>query len=213
MYTGLIEEIGTISQTNFTDGSLYLNIDCHKVLDGLKIGDSVAVNGACQTVIEITEKSFRVFASSETLSLTTFCDFKAGQKVNLERTMRLSDRLDGHLVSGHVDGTAVIKYIKTVGETTEFTFETSSALAKQIVKKGSVTVDGISLTVADIQGCEFKIAVIPHTLKNTILQYLKIGGRVNLETDMIAKYIEKYLLSNDNNSNIDTNFLERNGFL
>ena len=121
--------------------------------------------------------------------------------------MRLSDRLDGHLVSGHVDGLAIVKNISKIGETTEFTFETAGAISKQIV----------SLTVADISNNIFKIAIIPHTLSETNLKYLKTGDSVNIETDMIAKYIEKYLLSNDNNSNtdsrIDINLLERNGFI
>lgn len=213
MYTGLIEEIGTITELKKTDGSLYLKVGCHKVLDGLKIGDSLAINGACQTVLEFTNKDFKVFASSETLKITTFIDFKTGQKVNIERTMRLSDRLDGHLVSGHVDGLAEVKSIKQNGETTIFEFETSSDLSRQIVKKGSVTIDGISLTVFETIGNLFKIAVIPHTLRSTTLVDLKQGSKVNLETDMIGKYIEKYLLSNDNKEKIDTNFLERNGFL
>lgn len=217
MYTGLIEEIGTISNIQKSDNSVYLTIDCAKVLDGIKIGDSISINGACQTVTEFNGKSFKVFASSETLSVTTFKSFKTGQKVNLERTMRLCDRLDGHLVSGHVDGIADVKEIKKIGETTEFYFETSKEHARQIVKKGSVTIDGISLTVAEIKDNCFKIAVIPHTIKSTNLQYLKLKDRVNLETDMIAKYIEKYLLSNDNSNNtdarIDMNLLERNGFL
>lgn len=217
MFTGLIEEIGNIQEIKASDNSLYINIGCSKVLDGLKIGDSVAVNGACQTVISMDAKSFTVFASSETLNVTTFKNFKRADKVNLERTMRLSDRLDGHLVSGHVDGLAIVKNISKIGETTEFTFETAGAISKQIVKKGSVAIDGVSLTVADISNSIFKIAIIPHTLSETNLKYLKTGDRVNIETDMIAKYIEKYLLSNDNNSNtdsrIDINLLERNGFI
>lgn len=213
MYTGLIEEIGTITELKKTGDSLYLKVGCHKVLDGLKIGDSLAINGACQTVIEFTNTDFKVFSSSETLKITTFKDFKTGQKVNIERTMRLSDRLDGHLVSGHVDGVAKVKSIKQNGETTIFEFETSSELSRQIVKKGSVTIDGISLTVFETIGNLFKIAIIPHTLKSTTLVDLKQGANVNLETDMIGKYIEKYLSSNNNKEKIDANFLERNGFL
>ena len=118
MFTGLIEEIGNIQEIKASDNSLYINIGCSKVLDGLKIGDSVAVNGACQTVISMDAKGFTVFVSSETLNVTTFKNFKRADKVNLERTMRLSDRLDGHLVSGHVDGLAIVKNISKIGETT-----------------------------------------------------------------------------------------------
>ncbi len=213
MYTGLIEETGRISEIKTDGNSMYLTVDCEKVLDGMKIGDSIAINGACQTVIELSQKSFKVFASFETLKITTFKDFKTSTEVNLERTMRLSDRLDGHIVSGHVDGTAKVVSIKKINEAHEFTFEVEPELSKQIVKKGSVTIDGISLTVTEIKVNVFNIAVIPHTYLSTTLKNLKIGDRVNIETDMIAKYIEKYLLSNDNNSKIDTNFLERNGFL
>lgn len=213
MYTGLIEETGRISDIKTSGGSMYLTVECQKVLDGMKIGDSIAINGACQTVIEFSKNSFKVFASFETLNITTFKDFKTSTEVNLERTMRLSDRLDGHLVSGHVDGTAKVLSFKKVEEAYKFTFEIDSELSKQIVKKGSITIDGISLTVAEISGNIFSIAIIPHTFQTTTLRNLKIGDKVNIETDTIAKYIEKYLLSNDNSSKIDTNFLERNGFL
>lgn len=217
MYTGLIEEIGEIKEVKKSESSLYFRVAAKKVIEGLKIGDSVAINGACQTVIEMTDRDFIVFASSETLSITTFDTYKTGTKVNLERTMRLSDRLDGHLVSGHVDGTAVLMKSERKGEGHELTFSADTRFFSQIVKKGSITVDGISLTVADIEGDTFKIAVIPHTFNSTTLKHLKIGGKVNIETDMIAKYVEKYLSSNHNNRNkdshVDMSLLERNGFL
>lgn len=213
MFTGLIEEIGIISNIKKQNSSLLLTVKCSKILDGLKIGDSVGINGACQTVTEVNSSEFSVFASYETLAVTNFRNLKVGDEVNLERTLRLSDRLDGHIVSGHIDGTATVVAIENIGETAKFSFETTYELAKQIVKKGSVSIDGISLTVADINKNVFSVAVIPHTLKSTTLHNLKIGNSVNLETDMIAKYIEKYLLPNDNNSNIDADFLERNGFI
>lgn len=213
MYTGLIEEIGTITEIKKSDNSLKIKVNCHKILDGLKIGDSVGINGACQTVIALLNEGFEVFASSETIKVTTFKDFKTDDSVNLERTMRLSDRLDGHLVSGHVDGVAKVLSIQKSGDTTVFEFETSAELSRQIVKKGSITIDGVSLTVAEIVGNIFKIAIIPYTIQETTLKTLKIADKVNIETDMIAKYIEKYLLPNDNSSRIDTNLLERNGFL
>ena len=216
MFTGLVEETGKIASLKKADSSLYITVQCSKVLDGLKIGDSIAINGACQTVIEFTQDSFTVFASCETLSVTTFSSFKEGRIVNLERTLRLCDRLDGHLVSGHVDGTAIITKIVKSGDTTEFTLDVPSELVSQMVKKGSVTVDGISLTIAAINNKDITIAVIPHTLKSTNLAYLKVNDRVNIETDMIGKYVEKYLLSNDNinkTSNISIDLLERNGFV
>lgn len=217
MFTGLIEETGIVKGIDKTPEAFYLNVECRKVLDGLKTGDSISVNGACQTVIEHTQKSFKVFASSETLKITTFSDFAIGQCVNLERTLRLCDRLDGHIVSGHIDGIAHVKNIEKNGNTIILAIETSEDLSKQIVKKGSVAIDGISLTVAEIDGNTFKTAVIPHTFENTNLKYLNVSDKVNIETDILSKYVEKYLLSNNNVNNkvstIDLNLLERNGFL
>lgn len=217
MFTGLIEETGIVKGIDKTPEAFYLSVECRKVLDGLKTGDSISVNGACQTVIEHTQKSFKVFASSETLKITTFSDFVIGQCVNLERTLCLCDRLDGHIVSGHIDGIAHVKNIEKNGNTIILAIETSEDLSKQIVKKGSIAIDGISLTVAEIDGNTFKTAVIPHTFENTNLKYLNVSDKVNIETDILSKYVEKYLLSNDNVNNkastIDLNLLERNGFL
>ena len=216
MFTGLVQEIGKIIKIDKELNALYLTVECKKVLYELKIGDSVAIDGACQTVTEIFSNAFKVYASPETLAVTTFNQYKIGDIVNLERTLRLCDRLDGHIVSGHIDGIATVTDIKKDSETTIFTFYVNNDFAHQIVKKGSVTINGVSLTVADILDNNFKIAVIPHTLNNTNLKYLKVKDNVNLETDVIAKYVEKYLLSNDNNSKattIDMNLLERNGFL
>lgn len=213
MFTGLIQEVGTVEIIKKSSASIILTVKADKVLNEVRIGDSIAINGACQTVIELNDSTFSVFVSAETLSVTTFSKFKVGSVVNLERTLRLSDRLDGHMVSGHVDGIAKLCAKNKVGDAYEFIFEAENRLCKQIVKKGSVTIDGISLTVADITDKLFKIAVIPHTYENTNLCTLTIGDNVNIETDIIAKYVEKYLSSNDNRSNIDMNFLERNGFL
>lgn len=213
MFTGLIQEVGTVEIIKKSNASIILTVKADKVLNEVRIGDSIAINGACQTVIELNDSTFSVFVSAETLSVTTFSKFKVGSVVNLERTLRLSDRLDGHMVSGHVDGIAKLCAKNKVGDAYEFIFEAENRLCKQIVKKGSVTIDGISLTVADITDKLFKIAVIPHTYENTNLCTLTIGDNVNIETDIIAKYVEKYLSSNDNRSNIDMNFLERNGFL
>lgn len=217
MFTGLIEEIGKITKSDKGNNSLYLTVECTKILDGLKIGDSVAINGACQTVTDIYTNGFKIFASSETLAVTTFKSFSYGTYVNLERTLRLCDRLDGHIVSGHVDGTALVSNITRNGGTVIFTFTAQHNLLRQIVHKGSVTIDGISLTVSDIDSASFKVAVIPHTYNNTTLKYLKTNDTVNLETDIISKYVEKYLSSNDNNNKdaktIDINLLERNGFI
>ena len=217
MFTGLIEDTGKVINASFSDGALYLEIESAKLVQQIKIGDSVAINGACQTVTDKTHSTFKVFASAQTLSVTTFNDINKGYFVNLERAMRLSDRLDGHIVTGHVDGTAVVEEISKTGDSILFTFTTQDTLCKQIVKKGSVAIDGISLTVFDTNKNTFKIAVIPHTFDNTCIKFYKKGTRVNLETDILAKYVEKYLLSNDNikdnSSAINMNLLEKNGFI
>lgn len=214
MFTGLIEEIGTIEKISSIGNDIEFTIACNKILTGLKIGDSVAINGACQTVIEYTNSSFTVFATSETLKITNFSKLKLGDKVNLEKALRLSDGLDGHIVTGHIDGIAQISSIVSDSNTHFLTIELPENLIKQVVKKGSITIDGISLTIADANSSSIKLAIIPHTYDNTNLKYKKINDTVNIETDIIAKYIEKYLYSNNNNtSNISMDLLERNGFL
>lgn len=214
MFTGLIQEIGTIIELSQSNANMYITIACDKVLDGINIGDSIAINGACQTVIEFNNNSFKVFASTETMKVTTFSKFKINDKVNLERTLRLCDRLDGHIVTGHVDGIAKINNINKTSETTILSLELPSEIVKQVVHKGSITIDGISLTIASINNNTVEIAVIPHTLTSTNLFYKNNGDYVNIETDILAKYIEKYLSSNNNiNSNITMDLLERNGFI
>lgn len=215
MFTGIIEETGTITVVKKLQNGALLTVGCDKVLDGTKIGDSIAINGACQTVTELNNGDFVVFVSYETLSLTTLGSLQAGNKVNLERALRLSDRLGGHIVSGHVDGTGIFVSSKIMGEGYKITFSLLNDLLKQVVKKGSITVDGVSLTVAEVTETTFSTAVIPHTYKNTLMKDLKPDSRVNIETDILGKYVEKLLLSGDNNSRktINENFLERNGFL
>lgn len=217
MFTGLIEDTGKVTAAKISDNALLLEIESKKLASELKIGDSIAINGACQTVTEITNNSFKVYASPETMKITAFSEFKAGMYVNLERPLKLSDRLDGHLVTGHVDSTAVVSDIANDSGSTVISFETSNKIARQIVKKGSITIDGISLTVCDIKNNIFSVSVIPHTRDNTCIRFYTKGTKVNIETDLIAKYIEKYLLSNDNINNevsaIDMNLLEKNGFI
>ena len=213
MFTGLIQEIGIIKEIQVIENALYFTVSCSKILEQIRIGDSVAINGACQTVVEFSSDSFKVFASSETLQVTAFKDYKVGEKVNLERTMRLTDRLDGHMVSGHVDCVASVKNIVVNGCNTTMTIEFPLRISNQLVNKGSVAIDGISLTIVNVTASTFDIVLIPLTLKSTNLQYKKIGDTVNLETDIIAKYVEKYLSSKNNSSNITMDLLERNGFL
>lgn len=210
MFTGIIEEIGVIKQFSKGNDAL-ITVACEKVLEDVKLGDSIAINGVCQTVVKLDKTSFTVQVSSETLSVTNLAKLKAGDKVNLERALTLSARLGGHLVSGHVDGLAKVKNIQKLSEFYNLKFEVDKSLTKYIVKKGSVTINGISLTVANIVQNEFEIAIIPHTFDNTTLKWLKIGDFVNIEVDILAKYVEKFL-STGNNSSIDMNFLKENGF-
>ena len=213
MFTGIIEETATINSVNYNNNSAILNICANKVLQNTKIGDSISVNGVCLTVTEINANNFTAFASYETLNLTTLGSLKKGSLVNLERALCLSDRLGGHIVSGHVDAIGSLEGKIQHNAAYELIFSAPKEQMKQIVKKGSVCIDGISLTVADINKDKFSVAVIPHTLESTTLKTLNIGDKVNIETDIISKYVEKYLLSNDNNSNITMDLLERNGFL
>lgn len=215
MFTGLIEETGCVKTfKKLSDGAL-LGIDCALILDDIALGDSVSINGVCETVTSINQNGFEVLVSNETLKVTTFKDIKQGSAVNLERALKLNSRLGGHIMSGHVD--CVGKLIKTekFSDFYDLTFEMPQEQTRYVVYKGSITVNGISLTVADIRDNIFKIAVIPHTFENTNLKDLKIGDEVNIETDTIARYVEKMLLSKDNEtgSKIDIEFLKENGFV
>lgn len=199
MFTGIVEEIGLIKSF---DGK-NLIIECSKVLDGTKIGDSIAIDGCCQTVVSLGSDYFCANVSSETLRVTK--GFKSGAKVNLERALTPASRIGGHIVQGHVDGVA-----KYIGNSV---FEIPKELERYIVYKGSITIDGVSLTVSKTEDNKFSVAIIPHTQTNTTLQYLKSGDFVNIETDILGRYVEKFLSVKNNDSNITMNFLAENGFV
>ena len=211
MFTGIVEEIGIVKSLTKKGSQAVIVVECNKVLPDTKLGDSIAINGVCQTVVDLASSSFSAEVSSETMSVTTFSALKAGDKVNLERALTLQSRLGGHLVSGHVDGIAKVKNIQKESNFYNLTFELDKSLMKYLAKKGSITINGISLTIADVYSNEFKIAVIPHTFENTTLSGLKHNDYVNVETDILAKYVEKFL-STGNNSVIDEDFLKGNGF-
>ncbi len=196
MFTGIIEELGIVKGVRSQTGGMRLSISGRAVSEGMKIGDSIAVNGACLTVVELSNSIFSVDVSRETLDKTNIGKLRVGDKVNLERPMRLSDRLGGHLVAGHIDAVGVIRGIVKKGDTSIFTFEAPPELAQYLIYKGSVAVDGISLTVNEIQGNRFTVTIIPHTARITTLGFKKIGDSVNLEADLIGKYIKKFLLNN-----------------
>ena len=208
MFTGIIEEIGILKNIDRSN----ITIQCQKVLDKTQIGDSIAVNGCCQTVVSMTSNSFSVNVSEETFKVTNFNFLKTGDKVNLERALTPSSRMGGHIVQGHIETLA--KFVKQEQQNDFYNlfFEFDKNYEKYIVKKGSITLNGISLTVADIQENILKIAVIPHTYSNTNLKNLKIGDKINMETDILGKYVEKFLSTSDNGSGIDLKFLTDNGF-
>jgi len=193
MFTGIIEEIGKVEQTSSSGGNLRLRINAPKVSADLKLGDSININGACQTVIEIKDGTFTVEATEETQRRTTLGQLKSGDGVNLERALRASDRLGGHLVTGHVDFVGRIKSVIQRDQSQIFEFEFPKDYKSQFVEKGSVAVDGISLTVVQVSGDSFTVSVIPFTIKETTLGTKGMGDPVNIETDMIGKYVQRFL--------------------
>lgn len=193
MFTGIIEELGTVRALTARSGGKKISIDAKITLEGIEVGSSIAVNGVCLTVTEMDNTSFSAYISQETLNTTTFGKLRVGEKVNLERPMRFSDRLGGHLVTGHVDATGYIRGVTRRGEVSIFTIEVPVHILPYIVPKGSVSVDGISLTVNDIKSNRFTVAIIPHTAQMTTLGFKKIGDSVNIETDIIGKYVERFV--------------------
>ncbi len=212
MFTGIIEEVGKIESISRSGNSSRLTVSGNVIFDDLKIGDSVSVSGVCLTVTEISKHTFISDATHETLNRSILASLKSGANVNLERAVKLGGRLGGHIVSGHVDGVGKISRIKKDGNSFIYTVN-AGELSRQIAEKGSVALDGISLTVAKVLGYSFTVSVIPHTLGNTTLAFKKIGSPINIETDCIAKYVEKVLTGNGAKSNgITKEFLLRNGF-
>ncbi len=193
MFTGLIEETGIVAGLKEAGDGKILEVRASEVLKGTKKGDSISINGACQTVIDMTADSFSVFVSRVTLSITTLGEFKPGRVVNLERALTLSSRLGGHIVQGHVDFTGNVKKISKDSQGVELDISVPEKDMKFIVEKGSIAVDGISLTVVSADKDGFRLYLIPETLANTNIGSWKTGDRVNLETDILARYIERII--------------------
>ena len=195
MFTGIIQAIGNISKidSNGPDSRIVFKAGRMK-LDDVKIGDSVSVNGVCLSITEKTKDSFSSDLSSETLSLTTFIEMRVNSKVNLEKAMNFSSRVNGHLIAGHVDGVGVIKEMKNDGRSILILIEFPEELEKYITKKGSIAVDGVSLTINGTKENTFSINIIPHTLSGSIISEYNIGTKVNIEVDLIARYLEKLVV-------------------
>jgi riboflavin synthase len=192
MFTGIIEGQGTIGAIRPAGQGKRLTIEADYGLDQTKLGDSIAVNGACLTVVKISGKKFEVDLSPETLAASTFDKARLGDRLNIERAMRLSDRIDGHLVSGHVDGIGVIKQREKLGNAIRVTIAVPEALSRYIIHKGSIAVDGISLTINACEPKSFTVSIIPHTAEITTIGLKQNGDPVNIETDMIGKYVERF---------------------
>jgi riboflavin synthase len=220
MFTGIVEEIGTVKTVKSGSKSSQVTISASKVLRDVKLGDSICSNGVCLTVVKFSENEFTVDIMAETVRRSTFKNVSTGMKVNLERALAVGDRLGGHMVSGHIDGTGIIQSYVREENAVWVTINTEKSLLKYIIKKGSIAIDGISLTVAYVDDTSFKVSIIPHTGEETTLLNKKPGEELNLEADMVGKYIEKFMLfnSNENNqsgseSNIDMGFLSEHGFI
>ena len=211
MFTGIIEEIGTIKNVRRGSRSSEMIISASKVLEDIRPGDSINTDGVCLTVTDFTDKTFTVDVMPETMTRSAFGELKPGSRVNLERAVRLSDRLGGHIVNGHIDGTGKIGRIWKDENASWFTINAESRILRYILEKGSVAVNGISLTVARIDLHSFDVSVIPHTQAMTTLTAKKPGDPVNIECDVIGKYVEK--LQSAGNEKINISFLAENGFL
>lgn len=217
MFTGLIEEIGTVKSVKKGSDSAQITINAEKVILDVNLGDSICTNGICLTVTNFASNYFIVDVMAETMRKTNLNSLSPGDKVNLERALRLGDRLGGHMVSGHIDGVGTISGLEKEDNATWITVNTCSDLLKYIIYKGSISIDGVSLTVAYVDDSTFKVSIIPHTKDVTTLLDKKIGDKVNLECDMIGKYVEKMLLPKNIDekpkNNLSMDFLRENGFI
>lgn len=217
MFTGIVEEMGAVTAMERTLAGTRMVILASTVMGDLKIGDSVSVNGACLTVVTTSDRDFAVEISPETLSVTTLGHLSAGAPVNLERAMKLNERIGGHLVAGHVDGVGTIRSRHQEGNAIFFTVEAPQEVLRYCVVKGSITVDGISLTINDVNDHGFTVAVIPHTAKVTTLGLKQVNDTVNLESDLIGKYVERLLEERSqlpkSSIVIDKEYLQKRGLI
>ncbi len=217
MFTGIIEAIGEIVDLQPSDGDLRLRIRSGKLdLSDVQLGDSIAVNGVCLTAVELPGDGFWADVSGETLANTCVGQWQQGQRVNLEKALTPTTRLGGHLVSGHVDGIGTVSRRWQDARSIRFEIQVADGLARYIAHKGSVCVDGTSLTVNAVQGARFELNIVPHTLQETIMDTYQAGTQVNIEVDLLARYLERLVLGEhaaDANAGIDMAFLQQHGFI
>lgn len=219
MFTGIIEAVGEIQKLQPSGDDIRLTVKVNGLnMTDVALGDSIATNGVCLTVVDFSAHHYSVDVSHETIKRSGFAHYGVGDKVNLEKAMQPTSRFGGHIVSGHVDGVGEVVAIKPIDRWLEVWIKAPDELAKYISEKGSITVDGVSLTVNEVDGARFMLTLIPHTLQETIIGAYKIGSKVNLEVDIIARYLERLLLGDkaaqpQKSSGIDLAFLAENGYL
>ncbi|MGB0833687.1 MAG: riboflavin synthase [Psychrobium sp.] len=217
MFTGIIESVGTLSQMSAQGDGYRVEIKTGKLdLSDVKLGDSIASNGVCLTVVALNGDSFVADVSGETVSLTGFANYQLGQVINLEKAVTPTTRLGGHMVSGHVDGIGTIESISNNGSSMDYWVNAPHQLMRYIALKGSITIDGISLTVNGLDGDKFRLTIVPHTSDETTIKHFEVGTKVNVEVDQIARYLERLMqvsASDEKSSNIDMDLLARSGFL
>lgn len=219
MFTGIIESLGHIQDMQPRGNDSRITIHTGKLdLSDVKIGDSIATNGVCLTAVTIGEQYFVADVSIETLKRSGFATYSKGHPVNLEKAMLATSRFGGHIVSGHVDGVGAVVSVAELGQTWEVWIKAPDNLAKYLAEKGSVTVDGVSLTINDVDGAKFKLTLVPHTLQETIIQHYQSGTAVNLEVDVVARYLERLMLGDkaaqaSASSDISMSVLAENGYL
>ncbi|EKO3942070.1 riboflavin synthase [Vibrio fluvialis] len=216
MFTGIVEAVGTLTAITPKGEDITISVDVGKLdMGDVKLGDSIATNGVCLTVVEFNSHSYSADLSLETLKKSGFADYKVGDKVNLEKAMLPTTRFGGHIVSGHVDGVGEIVERNPVGRAIELWVAMPAELSKYVAEKGSITVDGISLTVNDLRKNAFKLTIVPHTTQETTIDHFQVGRKVNLEVDVLARYLERLLNGGRDEqpeSRITMEFLQQNGF-
>jgi len=214
MFTGIIESVGTLAALNNNGSDFTVEINIAKLdLSDVKLGDSIASNGICLTVVKLTKHSFFADVSGETIKLTGFAHYSVGQSINLEKALTPTSRMGGHMVSGHVDGVGTIERIINNGRSTDYWVKAPNELMRYIAHKGSICVDGISLTVNGLEQSSFRLTIVPHTAGETTISQFAVGTNVNLEVDQIARYLERLMTLSNEQGSVSMDLLARSGFL